>query len=108
MSQAEIENAIASLTRALRKGLYGVLVLGVALLVVGVGNVAYTNGVDSRRRAEATEQDRERARAGEQTRQLVCSLAVAQAEAFSDATSPAGQKSLAAWRAMSDRFHCVP
>lgn len=106
MSQADIENAIASLRRALRKTIYGVLVAVLAALLVGVGNVAYTNSVDGRRRAEVAQQAAARAQVQEQTRQLVCQLAIAQADAFSDATSAAGQKSLAAWRAMTERFHC--
>lgn len=103
MSQAD---DVAGLRRALRKVIYGVLVAVLAALLVGVGNVAYTNSVDAHRRAEAVRQERARAAAGEQTRQLVCQLAMAQADAFSDAASDAGQKSLAAWRAMLVRFNC--
>lgn len=109
MTEAEasaLRQEISDLRRVLRVVIYGVLLAVAAPLAVGVGNVAYTNSVDHRRRVEAVEQDRARAAAGEQTRQLVCSLATAQAEAFQDATSPAGQRSLAAWVAMVDRFHC--
>jgi hypothetical protein len=92
--------------RVIRKLIYGTMAAVVAALLVGVGNVAYTNSVDHKREASRVAVEHERAALAEQNRQLVCALAIAQADAFQDATSPAGQKSRDAWLAMADRFHC--
>lgn len=93
---------------AVRKIIYGCLVTLAAALAIGVGNVAYTNHVDGRRRhAEQVERDA-RARTAFETTQLVCQLAIAQSEALRDATSPAGIKSRDTWIALAHRFSCIP
>ena len=97
---------ILRLRRAVATALYGCLCSVIAALVIGIGTLAYANHLDDRQRAEAREQDRGRAVIAEQTRQLVCQLAVAQRDAFSEATSEPGRKSLAAWAAMAVRFNC--
>jgi hypothetical protein len=102
----QLQREIARLRRAIRLAFYGAALSIAAMIAIGVGNVAYTNRVDEQRRAEASVQAQARQVAGEQTRQLVCSLAVAQAEAFRDATSDPGRRSRDAWQAMIDRFAC--
>lgn len=97
---------IARLRALLRRVVYGVALLAAAAVVIGIGNVVYTNRVDERRARAAEQVDIARRATAEQNRQLVCSLAVAQAEAFQDATSEPGRKSRAAWMAMVERFNC--
>jgi predicted negative regulator of RcsB-dependent stress response len=100
------EREIEHLRTILRRVVYGVLVAVIAAVAIGVGNVYYTNRVDERRARAAAQVEIARQAVAEQNRQLVCSLALAQAEALQDATSEPGRKSYAAWRAMVDRFHC--
>ncbi len=100
------EREIARLRVLLRRVVYGITLLSVAAVVIGVGNVAYTNRVDERRAQAAAQVDIARRAAAEQNRLLVCSLALAQAEAFKDATSDPGRKSREAWTALAERFHC--
>lgn len=97
---------IDHLRALLRRVVYGVALLAAAAVVIGIGNVVYTNRVDERRAHAAAQVDVARRAAAEQNRQLVCSLALAQAEAFQDATSEPGRKSRAAWVAMAERFNC--
>lgn len=99
-------NEIDRLRYLLRRVVYGVAFLALAAVAIGIGNVAYTNRVDARRAHAAEQVEIARRTAAEQTRQLVCTLALAQAEAFRDATSEPGRKSHDAWQAMIDRFHC--
>jgi hypothetical protein len=98
---------ILRVRRAVRHALYGCLCSMLAALAIGLGNVAYSNYLDERSHREARQLDVERARQAEETRQLVCSLALAQAAALEDATSGPGQKSRDAWRALAVRFNCT-
>lgn len=107
MSAQPTREEIESLRRALRKTIYGVLFAVVAAIAIGIGTLAYAGHLDDRQRAEAREQAQARAAAAEQTRQLVCQLAMAQAGAFEDATSEPGRKSRDAWLALVDRFNCA-
>jgi hypothetical protein len=106
VSQEDLERAIADLRRGMRRLIYGTLMSVIAILVIGIGNVAYSNYLDERSHREARQLEIARADVAEQNRRLVCSLAVAQAEAFKDATSAPGQKSRDAWLALAARFNC--
>ncbi len=100
------ETELTRLRAVLRRVVYGVACLALAAVVIGVGNVAYTNRVDERRAHAAAQVEVARHAAAEQNRLLVCSLALAQAEAFQDATSEPGRKSREAWLALVERFNC--
>ena len=102
----DTENEIDRLRELLRRVVYGVALLALAAVAIGVGNVYYTNRVDARRAHAAAQVEVARRAAAEQNRLLVCSLALAQAEAFQDATSDPGRKSREAWLAMVERFNC--
>lgn len=85
---------------------YLALALFGAFLLVGVGNVGYTNYVDQRRVEGEREAAAARALQSEQTRQLVCNLALSQIEVFSGSTTPVGMKALASWSALAGSFNC--
>jgi hypothetical protein len=101
------QEEILRVHHAVRLALYGCLCSVLAALLIGVGNVAYSNYLDERSHREARQLEQTRAQVAEQTRQLVCSLAMAQAEAFKGATSLPGQKSRDAWLALAARFKCT-
>jgi hypothetical protein len=80
-------------------------------LVLGLGgavytNVLYTDRVD-RRRAEAEQRAaQERAAQSEQNRQVICRIALGQADAFSDATSKIGKDARQAWLDLAAQLRC--
>lgn len=102
----DTETEIEHLRATLRRVVYGVALLALAALAIGIGNVYYTNRVDERRAAAARQVETARAAVAEQNRQLVCSLALAQGEALQDAATEAGRKSHDAWIALAIRFNC--
>lgn len=109
MTAADVEQLqleVTRLRRAIRPALYGAALSIAAMIAIGVGNVAYTNRVDEQRARAAEQVEIARRTQAEQTRQLVCSLAVAQAAALDGAATEAGRKSHDAWQAMIDRFAC--
>jgi hypothetical protein len=102
----ECAEAIRQLRAVLRRVVYGVALLALAAVVIGIGNIAYTNRVDERRARSAAQVEIARSAVAEQNRLLVCSLAIAQAEALNGAGSEAGRRSHDAWVALATRFNC--
>lgn len=105
-AERSVEGEIARLRSVLRLVVYGVALLAAAAVAIGIGNVVYTDRVDGRRAHAAAVAEQARRAAAEQNRMLVCTLALAQAEAFKDATGEAGRKSHDAWAALAARFGC--
>lgn len=100
------QEEILRVQRAVRRALYGCLCSMLAALLIGIGNIAYTNHVDEKRYAVARQTERDRREAEEQNRLIVCQVARGQAEALEGAESDAGRKARAAWIALAVRFNC--
>jgi hypothetical protein len=76
-------------------------------LLVGLANVGYTNYVDQQRTKSERAAAVSRAEQGEQTRLIVCRIALRQADAFKDAQSSAGQEARQGWLDLAAQFHCT-
>jgi hypothetical protein len=93
--------------RSVRLALYGCLIALVTALALAIGNVAYSNHLDGRQRAEAARAVAARSEAAERSRFVVCRVAIEQAEALTEATG-AGIKARQAWIDLQAEFHCNP
>jgi predicted negative regulator of RcsB-dependent stress response len=85
---------------------YLCLTLFVGFLLVGLGNVGYTQHVDHQRTKAERAAAAARAAQSEQMRQIVCRVAQRQAEAFRDATSPVGQDARQGWLDLAAQMNC--
>jgi uncharacterized membrane protein YcjF (UPF0283 family) len=90
------------------KVVYAAIVVFVTLLAGFVGNILYTNHVDARRAASDRANAAARERQGEQTRQLVCRLVLAQVQADEETppVTTVGQNRAEAWRDLRVQFGC--
>lgn len=88
-----------------RKIVYAMLVVFVTAVAVGVLNVAYTNHVDDRRKADQARSDRA---ATEAARAQSCALVVAFDDLYKETppTTPAGQRVARLWAEYRAELAC--
>lgn len=89
---------------------YLALVIFAGFLIIGLGGYGYINYVNDQRiegdRRAAETAAAERARQGEITRKIICDMANAQVDVFTNPTGPVGEKALVAWQALATQFGC--
>lgn len=86
------------------------IALFLGFLLVGAGNLAYTDHVDSERARAEQQANDARAQQAEATRQLVCELANGYLRIYRDnpPQNETQQQVRATWAAMASRFLCPP
>lgn len=85
---------------------YLAFTLFMGLILMTMLCIGYTNHVDQQRIEGERAAAAARAQQSEQTRLLICDLALSQVDVFTGSTSPVGQKALLKWSALADRFNC--
>ena len=89
-----------------RQWAYLTLINFLSVLAIGVGGYAYTNYVNDQRIRDERRASAARAVQAEQTRLIVCQIALGQADAFRESTSPTGIQARDGWLALAREFHC--
>jgi hypothetical protein len=89
-----------------RSWAYLALCQALMFIMLGLGGYGYTNYVDQRRADDERRAAAERQRQAEETRLIVCQVALGQADAFREATSPTGQQARAGWLKLAQQLHC--
>lgn len=75
-------------------------------VLLAYGGFAYTNYVDQQRARDERRAAAARAEQAELTRRTICQIAIGQAEAFRDATSPTGQQARDGWLTLAQQMRC--
>ena len=91
-----------------RNVVYAGVVVFVTVVAMGIGNVAYTNHVDERRRASDRAARAAQQRAGEQVKAGVCAMILANVRVYDETppSTPAGRNLAESWDLLKVQFGC--